>query len=90
MLKKALTNDSTYLPAVYLLVDLLIKQEEYDEATQMYVEQRDAVSGQPLTMFWLARERNCRNLPADSPGQCCDWVARDGDLSRANPNTAQS
>ena len=35
MLQKALTHDASYLPAVYLLAEILTKNEQYEEASQM-------------------------------------------------------
>ena len=36
MLKKALTHDGSYLPAIYQLVELLMKEENYNNAVEMY------------------------------------------------------
>ena len=35
MLKKALTHDGSYLPAIYQLVELLMKEENYNTAVEM-------------------------------------------------------
>lgn len=42
MLKKALVHDSCYLPAVYLFSDILMKQEDYEAASQLLTKQLEA------------------------------------------------